>query len=570
MLHILQTTHLPFSQASSFYTLNKMLLEPQGIEVTQHSNWESVKASKCSVVLHLCHRDQWHTVKRDDGTQKNTPLRYKWKGIENLIDTYPSGIDNIRGSRYVVDGIIVIPTYHPENVNQEYKNWTLLELDLGRVLKDQRFGYKQKEHKTTICYTKDQAIEHLQKLIELHKEDPDFYSCCDIEGALDSGGIECIGFSFSADEGFTIPFCDLDGEQMFNSFQEVEIWDTIQQVFNVVPMVFHNAMYDLFVLAYGYGILCPSLLDDTMLKTWELYCEFNKSLGFAVSIYTDFPYYKFERLAETLEEQLVYNIKDCCLTHEVNDVMNVSLQNDHQSQKAYEERMEVLWVALHMALQGLNEDQDFKGKLLDGVLKELEEAQKAMDLAWLDLPLGQEATKKAATELQQHKDKLKHYEEKLQQTNQEIKQRNIEKKPITKKLLNDQRVCLNQIQKFKQKIVDFEWPKFNAKSWPEKERLLYSKNGMGLKKPKSKSSSATEALVLFKLITTKNVPDEKKEILRKLVRLIELRTNISDIEKLTVDKLDGRLRCGYNVVGTVSGRWSCRESNVPERGFRLW
>ncbi len=52
-------------------------------------------------------------------------------------------------------------------------------------------------------------------------------------------------------------------------------------------VVIHNALFDLFVLAYRYGIPAPPNVYDTMLAHHRLFPEVEKSLGHCISLYTD-------------------------------------------------------------------------------------------------------------------------------------------------------------------------------------------------------------------------------------------------------------------------------------------
>lgn len=61
-----------------------------------------------------------------------------------------------------------------------------------------------------------------------------------------------------------------------------------------IPKVLQNSLYDRFVLAYGYRMLIRNVAEDTMLKQWEVYPELPKGLGTIASIWTREPYYKFE------------------------------------------------------------------------------------------------------------------------------------------------------------------------------------------------------------------------------------------------------------------------------------
>ena len=80
-------------------------------------------------------------------------------------------------------------------------------------------------------------------------------------------------------------------------------------------VVIHNALFDLFVLAYKYGIPAPRSVYDTMLAHHRLFPEVEKSLGHCLALYTDQPYHKNEGVFEpknaSQQQQLYeYNAKD--------------------------------------------------------------------------------------------------------------------------------------------------------------------------------------------------------------------------------------------------------------------
>lgn len=60
-----------------------------------------------------------------------------------------------------------------------------------------------------------------------------------------------------------------------------------------VPKVLQNSLYELFVLAYGFNMLVRNVREDTMLKQWELYPELPKGLDTIASIWTREPQWKF-------------------------------------------------------------------------------------------------------------------------------------------------------------------------------------------------------------------------------------------------------------------------------------
>lgn len=64
-----------------------------------------------------------------------------------------------------------------------------------------------------------------------------------------------------------------------------------------VPKTLQNGLYDAFVMGFGYRILIRNQWEDTMLKGWELYPELPKTLGVQASIWTRQPNWKDELMS---------------------------------------------------------------------------------------------------------------------------------------------------------------------------------------------------------------------------------------------------------------------------------
>jgi uracil-DNA glycosylase len=94
---------------------------------------------------------------------------------------------------------------------------------------------------------------------------------------------------------------------------------------------------------------------------------------------------------------------------------------------------------------------------------------------------------------------------------------------------------------------------FNVKSVPDKQWLLYEHFGY---KPSTRYGRTTAEEFLLRFYAKHREP-----LLKMVIEAISLRTRVSDINKLTTDA-DGRIRSGYNIVGTNTGRLSSSESNA--------
>ena len=96
--------------------------------------------------------------------------------------------------------------------------------------------------------------------------------------------------------------------------------------------------------------------------------------------------------APTLREQLQYNIKDCCITHECSDEQQRLLEKDPLSLQNYHNNIHRLPILLMFQLQGIPFDQKEKARLKKEVVKEIEVLQEEINQHWLLSDDGIQAT----------------------------------------------------------------------------------------------------------------------------------------------------------------------------------
>lgn len=93
---------------------------------------------------------------------------------------------------------------------------------------------------------------------------------------------------------------------------------------------------------------------------------------------------------------------------------------------------------------------------------------------------------------------------------------------------------------------------FNAKSNPDKQWLLYEYYNF---EPYKRYGKTAKEVVLHKYYQK-----TKEPLLKSVIQLVNKRTRLSDLQKLTCDS-DGRIRSTYDHTGTVTGRLASRASN---------
>lgn len=394
----------------------------------------------------------------------NTPLKFL---------TGNTGITSWRGSILHTSFGKVVPAIHPAAVLREYKQWPLLRFDALRARRESDSpDYNVPKRNLEIDLSADEICYRLDnwsagRLLSF-----------DIEGGLDA--FPCCSVAGESDRGFIIAFGRHSTDEQGRLYASLS-----RCLYEIdIPKVLQNSLYDRFVLAYGYRMEIRNVVEDTMLKQWEIYSELPKGLGTIASIWTREPYYKFERKADDQNKFYEYCIKDSCVTLEACNAMDKTL--DGPARIHYRNNVALLDSLLYMELRGIKYNIESARAELGQVNAALSECTSRLTLrAGYDL-CGKKGSLSAT--------KLKK--------------------------------CL-----------------YSEKGYPEQ------KKGRG---PTAKVSTDVECLL--KLSQKKPNDPFLSDIL--LHRKLE---SIQETLEISTDP-DGRVRCGYNLVGTETGRLTCYTS----------
>lgn len=248
-------------------------------------------------------------------------------------------LNQIRGYPTVRNGIAYIATYFPQDCIDRKNYETPQEIE-GDDEKDHEEG-KEKEHSKTrrknfrFWFYQDiqKSLRILQQgVAQLHREAeyhvyPGANEVCTRLGELQGRTIyfdietnenyRVTVFSFSTDHKhvWTVPVYRYNGEYAYNTLALAKIFAALSGSFTRNRVVIHNALYDLFILAWLYRIAPPLDVHDTMVMHHRLYPESEKSLGHVMSMRSNEPYHKdescFNPKTREQEQQLwAYNGKD--------------------------------------------------------------------------------------------------------------------------------------------------------------------------------------------------------------------------------------------------------------------
>lgn len=428
-------------------------------------------------------------------------------------------------------GTKCIPTLHPAFVLREFSGYPLLKFDLKRA--------RAEGETAALDLPKRDLLTHLSATELCHIMDtwqPGLRCSIDIEGGLPNWrvndsvrkdskkrrhiGWRCVALSARPTRAFAIAwwkFSEHDHGRVLQSFARLMYRDD-------VPKVLQNSLYDNFVLTFGYGIPIRNVVEDVMLKGWEVYCELRKGLSTQASIWTREPHWKDEEMYEGTGESLAYGCcKDAAVTLEICNAQDSALAGT--SLPHYRANMTMLQPLLYMELRGINYDQESANKQI----KEVKET------GWWE-------TKKVGGE-----DIPTWYESISAIGNALVQTAGAELRGDKGSLSSDRLAyCLYQpgerfTKSGKAKAV-IEWK--NTPYPPQYKKEAGRKT--------EKLTTDIEALLALR----RKFPGDT--FLNGIIRHRHLE---GLLETLAISPdADGRVRCGYNIVGTETGRLTCYTS----------
>jgi uracil-DNA glycosylase len=211
------------------------------------------------------------------------------------------GIRNMRGtvmeSTYGVQGLKVLPTYHPAAVLRDWSIRAIVVADLMKAKRQSAFPEVRRPSRQIWVDPDLKDIEffyfnHILKSSKLS---------IDIETKGDQ--ITEIGFAPSPNIALVVPFFDhrkKDGSYWPTAHQEKLAVRWCHRILQheerpEIEIVGQNFLFDANWIWHKLGGTPKNFVRDTMLKHHAMNPEFEKSLGFLGSIYTDEPAWKTMR-----------------------------------------------------------------------------------------------------------------------------------------------------------------------------------------------------------------------------------------------------------------------------------
>lgn len=441
-----------------------------------------------------------------------------------------------------------IAAFHPAACLRRYDWIPLLRFDIAKAREEATYPHftpPTRHLSTTLA-----AHEIIHRLNEIRRCKTTI--SIDIEGYWNN--MSCISVATSSSDSFIIPFTNADSSSYWTNFDdELAIWQALSAVLadRYVGKILQNCLYDRFALQYGYSCVVFGTVEDTMLKHWERYCELEKGLGFLCSLYTMEPFYKDDIKAKNDRRRFFeYCCRDSAVTYEIAHAITPKL--NQQQLDHYRFNLSLLDPLLYMELKGISYDTPQAQTRLAEVNSHIFTLQRELDVlagvGFASNNVTYETILITAQAVLCYKRNPSQPKKGNEADFERVK--TLLTRPLSAADLGELSILCGL--------------SMNVKS-PAYKKFLYETLSLPPQyktDPETKKRSlCTDAEALLNI--QKKQPHRAVEL---GIQIMELRTRAQMLE-IKSDP-DGRIRCGYNVVGTTTGRITCYTSPTGS-GYNL-
>ena len=484
----------------------------------------------------------------------NLALKAAKDPLNPLGKRYDHSVDKWRGSLFLgatggpFDGFKCLATYDPKHVlYKDYDCLAYLQFDLRKSAREGTSPLLNLPQRNfNVSGTPEQQITWLRDLRTNRRR-----VAIDIEGGIDS--MSCVSFAPTESEAFIVPIYTKSGDVLITP----EVWRELALTLEDtnVPKILQNSLYDRFVLHYSYGIRVGGVMHDTMLKHWELYSELEKSLGVQASIYTDEPYYKGDRKSDDDRTFYEYCCRDSAITLEISNKLDNLISGC--SLEHYRLNMGLLNPILYMELRGIRYDTNGAKDRRKALRDNLHVAQ-----AKLNALTGYGFNFTSLASIRAHADSIF-----LTKDNSRPRKEHEGSVLRFRELLGEKCPSLVTIGEL-ENLCEVSLNVGSAKQFQyylyEILKLPVQMSNIRGKEPHP--TSDYEALLNLSRWCIQNNHTHGLAVVQAAIEIRALQTR-QQMLSISADQ-DGRIRCGYNLVGSNTGRIACYESPTGS-GYNL-
>jgi uracil-DNA glycosylase family 4 len=287
--------------------------------------------------------------------------------------TGEASIEECRGyilESSIVPGQKVIGTYHPRQLNFEYKKHFTVIMDIRKAIKNS--DTREIPRDDRILHSNPSLGEFLRYCDWLVKEHKGPVGC-DIETASPGSHIDIIGFAHTPKEGYTFTIVK-NRQPVLNEEQEFRFWEAVAKVCTEKELVMQNGTYDATVLMHNNGIPCKLFKYDTLIAAHCIWPETPRSLAYLASICINVPMWK--------ETQSImpayYNCSDAVNTLGIWEIQK-KLLTKHGLWDIFNHEMAQVYPAMFLQLHGIDVNLENKERVLTDLNRQMESLNYQLD-----------------------------------------------------------------------------------------------------------------------------------------------------------------------------------------------
>lgn len=256
----------------------------------------------------------------------------------------------------LVKGQKVIPTWHPQATNYEYKLTWEAVMDMRKIVKNSTTPDLPKDERHLQAgVSKREFLDYMDYLIQDFNEPIalDIETTCNVF-------TDIIGLADSPNHAMSLAL--LSGSKpRYRPEEEIEIWRKLGILARTKEFIMHNGLYDYAVLWHKNHILFNHFKYDTMVATHVVWPEVPRSLRFISSICLNVPAWKHT----SKDFPVLYNCADVANTYGCWRILENEISKMESWDTFYEE-MRQIEPSTFLHLYGQYVDKELQKELLVG------------------------------------------------------------------------------------------------------------------------------------------------------------------------------------------------------------
>jgi len=255
----------------------------------------------------------------------------------------------------LVPGLKVLPTYHPQAVNYEWKLFPVSVFDVRKAVHHSETTTMPAD-KTR--YVAPASFDIFMDYLETIRRGKQRFAF-DIEAHIGTAYPYLLGIANSNSFGMSF-YIMKNNKPTLSAIDEAHLWYKLAQIAKECESIMHNASYDKAVMWHHHGVLFENVYMDTLIAAHVLWPEFPRDLGFLGSLVLDVQPWK--NLSKV--DAAVYNVLDAIRTYAIHEPLEKELEKQ-KLMDTYKFEMSMLDPAIMMQLQGVKCDLKVRQDLIE-------------------------------------------------------------------------------------------------------------------------------------------------------------------------------------------------------------